>query len=216
MFRKPGQTSQSLPYFKCYYVHFDLEKDSPYFEQLMNLPDYYTLINGQTYREIFEKIIHHSIKTRKNLTDDFSLGKMLELCYHLKKDAQLNLSENNISRQNQARLQKVLSYIKEYFQENLTLKTLGEVAGYSPNYLERLFIEIMNTTPQKYIEKLRIEHAKYLLIKDDFSIAEIAYSCGFASQSYFTQIFKKHTLISPFEFRKNATLQSNNAHLIQR
>ena len=57
-------------------------------------------------------------------------------------------------------------------------------------------------SPITYLIQRRLQISKDLLTQTDYSIAEIAASTGFASQSYFSQIFKKFTGISPNQYRK--------------
>ena len=58
--------------------------------------------------------------------------------------------------------------------------------------------------PQKFLEKIRIDNAKFLLVQNEMSIAEVAYACGFSSQSYFTKAFKEVTMQTPGEFLKTS------------
>ena len=94
--------------------------------------------------------------------------------------------------------------MKKNYENNILLKDLGELTGYSPNHFQRLFTETMGISPSKYLENLRVNKAKYLLMENEKTLSEIAYQCGFSSQAYFSKVFKKHTLLSPFEFQTNA------------
>ena len=97
-------------------------------------------------------------------------------------------------------------YIKKNFPKQITLADLGKVSGYSPNHFRNIFTATMNLSPQKYLEKVRIDYAKFLLVQNDLSIAEIAYACGFSSQSYFTKVFKAFTMQTPHEFLKSSLI----------
>ena len=93
--------------------------------------------------------------------------------------------------------------MRSRFDEKITLRTLADLTGYTPNYFHRLFTEIMGTTPQKYLTDIRIGHAKNLLAGTQKSLSEIAYECGFSSQSHFNTQFRKATLLTPYEYRKS-------------
>ena len=97
--------------------------------------------------------------------------------------------------------------MKENFAQNISLKTLGELTGYSKNHFRNLFSAAMNISPQKYLEKIRIDNAKFLMIKNEIPISEIAYASGFSSQSYFTKAFKEVTGQTPGQFMKSAYLR---------
>ena len=53
-----------------------------------------------------------------------------------------------------------------------------------------------------HINDLRVQKAKELLVKTNFSITEIAYQVGFNDSNYFTSIFKKYAKITPMKYRK--------------
>lgn len=203
--RKPGQKSNSRLHFKCYCLHLEVERGNPLWDELSALPDFYRFINGETYRTLFETLFKHLIKQTDAENDYFTLAKILELAYHLKKDARQNekVDKLPVKRETES-VQKVVSYLKKNYQDKISLQTLGEKVGYSPNHLQRIFTNVTGVSPQTYLENVRIGQAKYLLSKEENSLADVAYACGFSSQSYFSKIFKKHTLLTPCEFRKNA------------
>ncbi len=60
----------------------------------------------------------------------------------------------------------------------------------------------MKYTIVEYINQLRIQLAKQQLMETDLSITQIATDCGFATTSYFIQVFKRYSYVSPGTFRK--------------
>ena len=100
------------------------------------------------------------------------------------------------------RIRCTVKYINEHLDQKITLDQLGEMAGYSPNHLHKLFSQIVGVSPQKYLENARVSSAKFALCTQERSLSEIAYSCGFSSQSHFTHTFKRLTGLSPQEYRK--------------
>ena len=102
------------------------------------------------------------------------------------------------------RINKVLTYIDENLNNELSLKTLSNVAYYSPFHLHRLFKAITNETLNTYITRKRIERTAMMLIHNkEYSITEIAYKYGFKNDSTFLRTFKKLYGQSPSEFRKS-------------
>ena len=69
-------------------------------------------------------------------------------------------------------------------------------------HLRRIFKSAVNTTPVKYINYLRLEKAKNMLINSNYSVNEIAFSVGFEDAYYFSRLFKKEIGISPSEYKK--------------
>ncbi|TPN83472.1 helix-turn-helix domain-containing protein [Aquimarina algicola] len=95
---------------------------------------------------------------------------------------------------------------EEYLQDNLardiSLEILSKDIGISKYYLHRLFTEIHGDTPLKYLTGIRLQKAKNKLRYSTASIFETAIACGFDNTSYFSNIFKAHTGVSPSQFRK--------------
>ena len=75
--------------------------------------------------------------------------------------------------------------------------------GFCPDYLRRCFKEDTGKTPLEYLTWLRLTLAKNLLIQDNFNgIANVALRCGFKDSFYFSTCFKKHTGLTPTQYRK--------------
>lgn len=205
IFRKPGQVSSSTLHFKTLYVHIEIEKDSPFYDELLRLPAFFSFLHPETYRTIFENIIFHNFKDGSSFDDYYTVSKLLELFYYLQKDAPHNQNTANQPFQKEnACVQKAVEYLKKHYSEKITLKTLGSLTGYSPHHFRHIFQEIMHISPQKYLEDLRLSQAKYLLAQNELTIAEIAYACGFSSQAYFSLLFKRSTYLTPNEFRQTS------------
>lgn len=98
-------------------------------------------------------------------------------------------------------IKKVLSYIHEHYQEDITNQHLGEIFNYHPYYLSRLILAHTGTTLHQYLLSYRINKAIELLQNTDIPISEIAFLSGFNNISYFSQYFKKSTGYSPSAFR---------------
>lgn len=93
------------------------------------------------------------------------------------------------------------AYIESNYMNDITTEELLEISHYSQRHFIRLFSSLYNTTPQKYILSIRIRHACALLRDSDIHITEIALQCGFNDPNYFSRVFKKHTNVSPQQFR---------------
>ncbi|MGG1662099.1 response regulator transcription factor [Brevibacillus sp. NRS-1366] len=99
-------------------------------------------------------------------------------------------------------MEAVRLYIRQHYQENISLSTLSEIFHFSPQYLAKKFKEQFHTTIITYLTDLRIDKAKSLLLHSDTPISELAYSIGYEDEGYFGKVFKKQTGLSPIHFRK--------------
>ncbi|MEI7884604.1 MAG: helix-turn-helix domain-containing protein [Clostridia bacterium] len=99
-------------------------------------------------------------------------------------------------------IHKATSYIKQNFQEKISLEDISSEVHLSKSYLCKVFKDEMQQNLSCYINKIRIEYSKQLLLHNDFSIIEIAAMSGFENQSYYTKVFKKQVGTSPGRFRE--------------
>lgn len=200
---KPGQTRASIFDFQCYYIHLVLPNDSPYKALLEQTPDYFQILDYDAYGRLFESLIVYLLEEGYDPESDFFNAKLLELFYYLKKDSRNNLNCPEHFDKNRNRfIPKTLEYIRENFAQRLTLEELARRTGYSPNYFHHVFTTVMGKTPQQCLLEERIKRAKILLVQTDKTLSEIAYECGFSSQSHFSLQFKKQTYSTPGQFRQ--------------
>ena len=88
---------------------------------------------------------------------------------------------------------KILRYVDEHYNEDLTIKKLSNEFGYSREYLSRLLHKYLNENWNDYINRKRIYIFKNIYKKNpNLNILDIAYECGFTSQSTFYRAIKKN------------------------
>ncbi|MBR4462002.1 MAG: helix-turn-helix domain-containing protein [Erysipelotrichaceae bacterium] len=92
-------------------------------------------------------------------------------------------------------------YIDENYRENIDRNDVAAVTFVTPNYLSKLFKNNMNMNLREYINQLRIEEAKRLLLSTSMSVSEIASNVGYYNISYFSTVFHKLVGVSPFDWR---------------
>jgi AraC-like DNA-binding protein len=99
--------------------------------------------------------------------------------------------------------QELKEIIQDHIDTNLSLKEISRGLEINPSYLSREFSKYFEDLSfGAYIRKSRIEKAKELMQKNQYSLTEIAYLTGFSDQSHFTRIFKKFTGENPSVFKK--------------
>ncbi|MFT4145048.1 MAG: AraC family transcriptional regulator [Mobilitalea sp.] len=96
---------------------------------------------------------------------------------------------------------KVVNYIEENYEQELSISELAKVAGLSEFYFSRIFKKHTGFTIHEYIIKTKVVNAKELLKSTNLSLREIAYQCGFSNESSFCNTFKKITDMTPGNFR---------------
>lgn len=104
----------------------------------------------------------------------------------------------------------VSQYLEEHFREDPSLIELAEEFFVSPTYLSKRFKEKTGGNISQYIEKLKIEHAKTMLIVSDVPVTEIALEVGYMDSNYFSRVFKKATGMTPRDFRVYYAVQETD------
>jgi len=99
-------------------------------------------------------------------------------------------------------LRKAERYIREHFLENPPLHEVAAAAGLSPAYFSTVFKEELGESFSDFISRLKVERAAGLLVGSDLSLADVADSCGFQDQSWFSRVFKRYMGVTPGRFRE--------------
>ena len=97
-------------------------------------------------------------------------------------------------------------YIEQHYNEKLYLQDVCRIAKMCKSSFGYLFKQIMGMPFAKYVQYLRVFHAKELLCGTDRTQEDIASACGFASVSFFHRVFKQFTGVLPGQYRKQNSM----------
>ena len=100
------------------------------------------------------------------------------------------------------RIKMALNFIRKQIDEPIKISQLSEICSLSDDHFIRLFKKEMNCTPVQYINQKKIEKAQLMLITEDTTIKDIAYSLSFENISYFNRIFKQITNYTPTQYNQ--------------
>lgn len=107
-----------------------------------------------------------------------------------------------------AMLEKAITYINiNYSDEELDNVQISQFADVTPNYLSQAFKKHLGIPMHSYVNHIRIERAKELILKRDKKLTEVASLVGFSGIHVFSKIFKKTVGMTPSEFLASNTLQ---------
>lgn len=117
------------------------------------------------------------------------------------------------------RINRVYDYIENNLGNEMTLKELASVAGFSEFHFHRIFAAMTGETLFSFILRLRVERSAHFLCSPlkARSITKIATDLGFSSSAVFTRTFKKHFGCTPTEYRNSNQSQkvSNISKLLR-
>lgn len=130
---------------------------------------------------------------------DALIGNFNLLSVHLSRNY-YHQQENNHLSSSVINIHDILNYIKKHYA-SATIESITRHFNYHPTYIPQMLKKHTGKTFIELLQQARITVAKQELIETEMSIQEIAYDIGYKNQSHFYRLFKRHTGISPAEFR---------------
>lgn len=111
-------------------------------------------------------------------------------------------SGKSLHQLSRTRISVIHQLVQERLAESITLEEMATAAGYSPSRFLLLFRNATGFSPHQYVMRLRLEKARLLLRSTRLPLSQIATDCGFADQSHLLRFFKRHTGLTPLQFRQ--------------
>lgn len=103
----------------------------------------------------------------------------------------------------------VIDEINRFYNQPISLNSIADKLGVTPQYLSRIFAQETNKNFIDYLTAVRIEKAKFFIKNTDLKIYEIAEQVGYPDSKYFCTLFKKVAGISPHQYKRIANSQEN-------
>lgn len=135
----------------------------------------------------------------KQINDAFDIEEAMAVYHHLVREVKALLVKKENST---PMIEQLLLYIEENYREPLSLEELAKHFHFNPSYLSTFFSKHMKQGFNEYLQKIRIEQAKKLLIDSNISISSISERVGYSDPSYFTKVFRKMEGVSPRQYRR--------------
>lgn len=197
-FRSSYKNNVYDPQTEYYQVDFVIYKDglpSPLFQT----PRLFTQLNYETYFKLFYQINQAYIT--------FDLSKSFE-CFAsiLQLISLLTSQANTVDNLAIGRIKSSVEYINEFYYKNTTIKEIAAISSICISSLERLFKTCFGVTPNAYRNRIRIMHAKQLLLSG-LTVEEVATAVGFYDSFHFSKTFKRLVGISPGEYARTKSFQ---------
>ena len=101
-------------------------------------------------------------------------------------------------------IKKVMEYIHDNYQNEITLAELAACAHIGKEHLCRIFKGVAAVSPIVYLNRYRVNRSLPLLQDSSQSISDIAVACGFNNSSYFAKMFKRFMHCTPMQYRQKS------------
>jgi YesN/AraC family two-component response regulator len=98
---------------------------------------------------------------------------------------------------------RAIDYVKRNYMKKISLEEVASHVYLSPSYFSKIFKEEMKTNFNNYLNHIRIEMGKKLLLDDSIVLVDVSNLVGYEDQSYFSKVFKKMTGVSPGKYRES-------------
>lgn len=149
--------------------------------------------------QLFENIIYE-INVRNHCYHSVCVSYLINLLSMFSRESYA--LEKGIISLKKSGIEKSVIKMQMEYQCDYPISYYAEISNLSVYRFIHKFKSLMNCSPSKYIEKIRMDKSKELLIYTDLTINEISDVVGFNDPFYFSKVFKKNTGLSPTEFRK--------------
>lgn len=97
---------------------------------------------------------------------------------------------------------QVILFLKEQYASPISLQDIAKQVHLNRTYLSGLFKKEVGVNLTEYLQQLRIQEAKKLLVQKQYSIQQVCEQVGIADSAYFSKMFKRSEKITPIEYRK--------------
>lgn len=154
-----------------------------------------------------QKYFNQILSFMEHVLGDYISGNALPV-KDLRKILQKYASNMLQSSGNDRMVDLIIQYIQEHYCDDLSTAMLSEQFGLSSNYITNLLKQELGIRYNDYITRLRLDHAKELLLTTNLSVKNITSACGYYSQSHFTKLFVEKEGCTPIEYRKRYGAQT--------
>lgn len=98
---------------------------------------------------------------------------------------------------------KSVDYVKRNYMKKITMEEVASHVYLSPSYFSKVFKDEMKCNFNSYLNNIRIDMSKKLLLDDSIALIDISSFIGYEDQSYFSKVFKKVVGVSPGKYRES-------------
>lgn len=205
---KPGQVVRSVYPYKCYFVNFSTA--DPELKDLFDhLPNAFFIWNISEIVQHLQQMI--ALRPVHTLSQKMALQS--HACSIITLLSKYRQSQEQTVRNafaHQETLLMIDKYMREHYNEPLTLTDLAARCSLDPTYFHKLYTTAFGKTPAQRLLYFRIKGAQMGLLSGKKTLSELAEDCGFSSQTYFCYKFRQATGMTPTQYRDKMLSQQKN------
>lgn len=201
---RPGETQIYYLYAadkpETYWVHFtgsDVGLLLNYYQMPREENVFFTGISPD-YQWLFRQMIQELQLQRTNYEDLLNMNLrhiFLIINRYLKE-------ENDVGTEMLDEVERATHYFNEHYNQQIVIEDYAKERAMTANWFIQSFKKITKFTPMQYILSLRMTNAMNLIDTTNYNMTQIAYAVGYDNSMYFSRVFKKHTGMTPTEYKQ--------------
>lgn len=185
---------------ETYWVHFsgsDVDILLDYYQMPRDENVFFTGTSPD-YQWLFRQMIQELQLQRANYEDflNINLRHIFLLINRYLKEG------NDVGTEMLDEVERATHYFNEHYNEPIVIEDYAKERAMTVNWFTQSFKKVTKVTPMQYILSLRITNAMNLIDNTDYNMTQIADAVGYNNSMYFSRIFKKHTGMTPTEYKK--------------
>jgi AraC family transcriptional regulator of arabinose operon len=184
--------------FGKYWCHFSAKIGDLDLFQILHTSPSIVVKDIAALQQTFEKLIAY--RRSDALSAEFRVTGILHELIADFIDGNAAVKLNIATTPTHEKMNVVLRYMEQHMADQVSIETLAQLAHYHPNYFINAFKQFTGYSPIQYMNHLRSEKAKDLLLTTELNVSQIADSFGM-ELSYFSRMFKEQTGFKPTAFR---------------
>lgn len=201
---RPGETQMYYLYSadkpETYWVHFtgsDVGHLLNYYQMPRNENVFFTGTSAD-YQWLFRQMIQELQLQRINYEDllNMSLRHILLIINRYLYEG------SDIGTDMLDEIERATHYFNEHYNQSIVIEDYAKERGMTANWFIQSFRKVTKYTPMQYIVHLRMTNAMNLIDNTNYNMAQIAAAIGYDNSMYFSRIFKKHTGMTPTEYKR--------------
>lgn len=181
---------------EIYWIHFLGTGTKPLLGNLQS--GFYYIGISRTIKNIFDEIILE-LQLRRPQFDTLCAADLSKLLIHCRRLS----ADSHKAAANNPQLDKFLAHLNRHYMESWSIQQMADYCNMSIDYFSHQFKLLVGVSPIRFLNDLRISHAKEILLTENLTISEVATLVGYSNPLYFSRAFKKSTGTSPSSYTIN-------------
>jgi AraC-like DNA-binding protein len=174
-----------------------------FYSQEDHLTPFYTRLGIYPVTELLLQMINYSARWERHVLPGAPGFRFLSAIKDILPDISTAALPVALPTTQHDRLQPVLQYIAQNFDQQLTLETISHQFDLSPRTLSRLFTNILDMSFVQYLQTLRVVKGIEMILQTNQTLSEIAYQTGYSSIAAFSKVFYHLTNKRPSSFQRD-------------